>query len=72
MNFSSGKSLLRFFERNSYIDPGLSQIVSQIKRVRRSIPTLGNVSLSQVVDYCSSEKKPAIDYRDRGEKEEAR
>ena len=39
--------------------------------MRRSIPSLGNVSLSQVVDYCSSEKKPAIDYRDRGEKEEA-
>ena len=48
-----------------------SQIVAQIKRVRRSIPSLGNVSLSQVVDYSSSERKPSIDYRDPGEKEEA-
>jgi hypothetical protein len=48
-----------------------SQIVSQIKRVRRSIPSLSKVELSQVVDYSSSEKKPAIDYRDPGEKEEA-
>lgn len=46
-----------------------SQIVSQIKRVRRMIPPLNQVPLSQVVDYSSSEKKPAIDYRDPKEKQ---
>lgn len=48
-----------------------AQIVSQIKRVRRMIPPLSQVPLSQVVDYSSSEKKPAIDYRDQKEKQEA-
>ncbi len=48
-----------------------SQIVSQIKRVRRMIPQLGQVPLSQVVDYSSSDRKPAIDYHDQKEKQEA-
>ena len=48
-----------------------SQIVAQIKRVRRTIPALSQVQLSNVIDYDSSDKKPDIDYKDENEKQDA-
>ena len=41
----------------------MSQIVAQIKRVRRMIPALGEVPLSEEIDY--TRVKPAIDYSDK-------
>lgn len=48
-----------------------SQLVAQIKAVRRQIPTLQEVPLSDVMDYTSKARKPAINYRDDVAVEEA-
>ncbi len=41
-----------------------SQLVAQIKAVRRQIPELREVPLSDVTGYTSRARKPAINYRD--------
>ena len=45
-----------------------TQIIAQIRRVRRTIPALANVELTASFDYNSKNKKPDIDYSDDSEK----
>lgn len=48
-----------------------TQIVAQIRRVRRAIPALSQVELTAGFDYGSKDRKPDIDYSDEAERSRA-